>query len=107
MGEEVVAVALQVVADEIGVVAVGDKADALGEERILRRDLLQPDGTRLARDLGDAGEFVDQFARADRVRSENANLMPSGRPCSIAASGNRIRVAAIEPPKMMMMAWMS
>ena len=65
MGEEVVAVALEIVADEVGVVAVGDEADALGEERVLDLDLLQPDRALLARDLGKAGDLVDQFALAD------------------------------------------
>ena len=62
MGEEVVAVALEIVADEVGVVAVGDEADALGEERIVDLDLFQPDRALLARDLGEAGDLVDQFA---------------------------------------------
>ena len=44
------------------VVAVGDEADALGEERILDLDLFQPDRALLARDLGEAGDLVDQFA---------------------------------------------
>ena len=64
MGEEVVAVALEIVADEVGVVAVGDEADALGEERILDLDLFEPDRALLARDLGKAGDLVDQFALA-------------------------------------------
>src|ERR1700761_6885514 len=33
-----------------------------------------------------------------------ANRAPSGRPCTIALSGKRIMVAAIDPPKMMMTA---
>ena len=70
MGEEVVAVALQIVADEIGVIAVGDEAHALGEEGIFRRDLFQPDRSGLARDLGKPGEFVDQLARADAAQRE-------------------------------------
>ena len=64
MGEEVVAVALEVVADEVGVVAVGDEADALGQERILDLDLLEPDRPLLARDLGELGDLVDQLALA-------------------------------------------
>ena len=64
MGEEVVAVALEIVADEGGVVAVGDEADALGEERVLDLDLFQPDRALLAGDLGEAGDLVDQFALA-------------------------------------------
>ena len=107
MGEEVVAVALEIVADEIGVIAVGDEADALGEERILRRDLFEPDRTGLARDLGEAGESRRPVRARRCCCSVKANFTPSGRPCIIAASGNRIRVAANEPPKMMMMAWMS
>ena len=64
MGEEVVAVALEIVANEVGVVAVGDEADALGEERILDLDLFQPDRALLAGDFGEAGDLVDQFALA-------------------------------------------
>ena len=60
MGEKIVAVAFEIVADEIGVIAVGDEADALGEERILDLDLLQADRPLLARDLGKAGDLVDQ-----------------------------------------------
>ena len=43
MGDEVVAVALEIVADEVRIIAVGDEADAFGQERILDRDLFQPD----------------------------------------------------------------
>ncbi len=35
------------------------------------------------------------------------NFMPSGRPWMIEDSGNRIRVAAVEPPKMTMKACVS
>ena len=70
MGEEVVAVALEIVADEIGVVTVGDEADALGQERIVDLDLFQPDRTLLARDLGKAGQFVDQFALRHAAHGE-------------------------------------
>ena len=104
MGEEVVAVALEIVADEIGVVAVGDEANALGEERVVDLDLLEADRPLLARDLGEAGDLVDQFALASCARIVKANLAPSGRPCKIAASGKRISVAANDPPKMMMIA---
>ena len=62
MGQEVVAVALEVVANEVGVVAVGDEADALGEERIVDLDLLEPDRSDLAGDLGDPGDLIDQLA---------------------------------------------
>ena len=62
MDQEVVAVALEIVADEIGVVAVGDEAHALGEERIVDLDVFEPDRAVLAGDLGEAGDLVDQIA---------------------------------------------
>ncbi len=62
MGEEDVAVALEIVADEIGVVAVRDVADALGEERVVDLDLLEPDRALLAGELGEARDLVDQLA---------------------------------------------
>ena len=62
MGEEVVAVALEVVADEIAVIAVGDEADALGQERVVDLDFFKADRPLLAGDFGEAGEFVDQVA---------------------------------------------
>ena len=70
MGQEVVAVALQLVADEIGVIAVGDEAHALGEERVVELDLFEADRSGLARDLGEAGDLVDQFARASCAHRE-------------------------------------
>ncbi len=70
MGEEVVAVAFEIVADEIVVVAVGDEADALGEEGILDLDLLQPDRPLLAGDFGEAGDFVDQVALGHAAQGE-------------------------------------
>ncbi len=60
--QEVVAVALEIVANEAVVVAVGDEADALGEERILDFHLFESDRSLLARDLGEAGDLVDQLA---------------------------------------------
>ena len=54
MGEEIVAVAFEVVANEVGVVAVGDEAHALGQERILDLLLFEPDRALLAGDLGEA-----------------------------------------------------
>jgi hypothetical protein len=59
MSEKIVTIAFEVVANEAGVIAVGDEADAFGQERILDLDLLEPDRSRLA---------------------GNANLAPSGRP---------------------------
>ena len=79
MGEEVVAIALEIVADEIGIVAVGDEADALGEERIVGRDLFKPDRSGFARDLGKAGDLVDEVARrggAHRERKFRAERKP-------------------------------
>jgi hypothetical protein len=104
--QEIVAVALHIVADEFEIVAVGDVADALGEERLVGLDLFQSDRPLLAGDFRDACQFVDQIARRRRLIVK-ANFAPSGMPCRIALSGNRIRVAANEPPKMMMTAWMS
>ena len=71
MAEKVVAVALEIVADEFGVVAVGDEADALGEIRILDLDLFEPDRPLLARDLGKAGDLVHQFALRDAAHGED------------------------------------
>ena len=62
VGEEVVAVALEIVANEFGVVAVGDEADAFGQIRIFDLDLLQAERTLLAGDFGDGCDFVNQFA---------------------------------------------
>src|SRR5215469_10989783 len=62
MGQEVVAVALEIVADEGGVVTVGDEADALGQERILDLDLLETDRSLLAGDLGELRDLVDEIA---------------------------------------------
>ncbi len=64
MGKEVVAVAFEIVADKIAVVAVGDKTHALGKERIFDLDLFETDRPRLARDLGQARNLIDQFALA-------------------------------------------
>ena len=104
MGEEVVAVALEIVADEIGVIAVGDEADALGQERVFDLDLFQSDRALLAGDLGKAGDLVDQLALASCAACVKANFAPSGTPCKIEESGKRIRVAAKDPPKMTMKA---
>ena len=62
MGEEVVAVALQIVTDKIRIVAVGDEADALGHEGVFALDFFKPQGTLLARDFCDPGQFIDQLA---------------------------------------------
>ena len=54
---------------KVGVVAVGDEANALGEERILDLDLFQADRALLARDFGKAGDLVDQLALASCAAS--------------------------------------
>ena len=69
--EEVVAIAFEIVADEFGLVAVGDEADAFCQERILDLDLLQPDRALLAGDLGEAGDFIDQFALRYAAHAED------------------------------------
>src|SRR5581483_10018706 len=65
MAQEIVAIPLEIVADEIAVIAVGDVTHALGEERILGLDALEPDRSLLARDLGKTRDFVDQIALRD------------------------------------------
>ena len=70
MHQEIVAVALEIVADEFEVVAVGDVANSLGEERLVGVDLFQADRSLLAGDFGDAGEFVDQIARRQPAHRE-------------------------------------
>jgi hypothetical protein len=70
MGEEVVAVALEIVADEGGVIAVGDEADALCQEGIVKLDFFKPDWSGLAGDLGEACQFVDQVALAHAAQRE-------------------------------------
>ena len=70
MQQEIVAVALEIVADEFQIVAVGDVANSLGEERLVGFDLFEADRTLLARDLGDAGQFVDQVARRQAAQGE-------------------------------------
>jgi len=71
MGEEIVAVAFQVVADEVGVIAVGDEADALAEKRVLGLDLFQADRACLARNIGNAGNLIDQVALRDPAQRED------------------------------------
>ncbi len=70
MGKEVVAVAFEIVADEGAVIAVGDEADAFGEERILDIDFFQPDRAGLAGDFGKPRQFVDQVALAHAAQRE-------------------------------------
>lgn len=69
--EEVVAVALEIVADEIEVVTVGDVADALGQERLVGLDLFEADRALLAGDFGDTGELVDEVVRRQAAHGES------------------------------------
>ena len=95
MGEEVVAVALEIVADEIGVVAVGDEADAFGEEGIVGLDFFQADRPGLAGDFGDAGDFIDQFAlghaphREGKFSAERQAVHDGGERKTDQSSGKR------------------
>src|SRR5262249_15384236 len=70
MGQEVVAVALEIVANEVRVVAVGDEADALGQEWVFDLGLFKPDRTVLARYLGESSDLVDQLALAEAPNCE-------------------------------------
>src|SRR3954452_13973024 len=70
MGQEIVAIALEIVADEIGVVAVGDKTHCFGEERVLDLDLLQADRAFFAGDFRIAGDLVDKITLASAPHRE-------------------------------------
>ncbi len=61
VGKEVVAVALEIIADEAGVVAVGDEADAFGKEGFVDLDLFQADRSGLTGHFGKPGDFVHQL----------------------------------------------
>jgi len=98
MCQEVVAVALQIVTDEVGIVAVGAEANPFREEWIGNPNLLQTERSLFA---GDLGNLVDQFTGLVRGIVK-ANFAPSGNPWKIDASGKRIRVAAKEAPKITM-----
>ena len=64
MGQEIVAVALEIVADERGVVAVGDEANSLREKRVFDLDFFQSDRSLFARDFSETGDLVYEFALA-------------------------------------------
>ena len=70
MHQKIVAVPLEIVADEFEIVAVGDVADSLGQERLVGLDLFQADRSLLARDLRDPGELVDQIMRSQPAHGE-------------------------------------
>ena len=71
MHQEIVAVAFEIVADEFEVVAVGDVANALGQERLVGLDLFQADRPLLAGDFRDTGEFVDEIAGRKPAHGES------------------------------------
>ena len=70
MSEEIVAVALEIVANEIAVIAVCNETDALGEEGIFDLDLFQADRPLFARNFGQPRNFIDQFALAHAPHRE-------------------------------------
>ena len=69
MGQKIVAVALEIVADEIGVVTVRDEAYALGEKRVRDLDVFETHRAVLAHDFGKARKFVHQFALAGAAQA--------------------------------------
>ena len=95
VGEKIVAIALQIVTDEFGVVAVGDEADALGQERITDLDLLQPDRPLLARDLGQSGDLIDELTlahaaqRKGKFRAERQAVEDGGQGKADEGCGKR------------------
>ena len=70
VSQEIVAVALEIVANEFGVIAVGDEADAFGQIGIFDLDLLQTERTLLAGDFGDRGDLVNQFTLGQAPHGE-------------------------------------
>ena len=104
MDQEVVAVALEVVADEAGVVAVGDEAHALWPGTDPRCPPFRArSGPACARPRPAARSRRPVRASVQR-RMVKANFMPIGRPWKMQDSGKRISVAAVAPPKMTMKA---
>jgi hypothetical protein len=67
MGQEIVAVALQVVADEGRVVAVGDEPHSLGEERVFDGFFLEADRSLLATFYGAAVANLFCLPIADKL----------------------------------------
>ena len=107
MHQKIVAIALHVVADEFEIVAVGDIADSLGEKRLIGLDLFQADRTLLAGDFRDAGQFVDQIARRETAHREGEFCTQRHAVQDRAERKADQWSPPIEPPKMMMTAWMS
>jgi hypothetical protein len=88
MHQEIVAVALHIVADEFEIIAVGDVANALGQERLVGLDLFQADRPLLTRDFRDAGKLVDQIARRQ----------PAQRECKFRPERNAVQDSAERKP---------
>ena len=96
----------EIVADKVCIVAVGDEADALGQEGIIGLDFLQPDRTLLAGDFRQPRKFVDHLALAGPAQRKG-KLRAERQAMKDRRNRNRMSVAAKEPPKMMMIAWTS
>ncbi len=95
MHQEIVAIALEIIANEFEIVAVSDIPNSLGKERFIGFDFFQADRSLLACDLGDAGKFVDQIAcrqpahRECKFRTERQTMQNSTERKSDHRRGNR------------------
>ena len=70
MRKKIIAIALEVVANEISIVAIGNETDTLGKEWIFDLDLLEPYRTLLSRNLGETSDFIHQVALAHTSQRE-------------------------------------
>ena len=70
MRSKIVAIAFEVVANKISVVAVGDEADAFGKEWVVDLDLFEPYRALLSCNFGKTGDFVHQVALAYAPQGE-------------------------------------
>jgi hypothetical protein len=70
MREKIVAVAFKVVAYEVAVITIGDKADTFGKEGILDLDLFEADRPRLPRNFSKTGQFVDKVTLTHSAQRE-------------------------------------
>jgi hypothetical protein len=77
--KEIVAVALQIVADEFEIIPVGDVADSLGQERIIGLDFLKPNRP-LLRAISAMRASSSTRSRAVNRLIVKANFAPSGTP---------------------------
>ena len=71
MNQKIVAVAFEIVADKVDVVAVGDVAHPLGQKRILDVLFFEADRPLLARHLSEPRDLVDQVARSPTAHVED------------------------------------